>query len=98
MRTQKFKDWLDLKEMAERPQPGGDWGYSHSGTYKGYPTKNQWIKKGQSAVPAFTTDDELFDPHRPHSEYEKAAWNWKANQDIKKNENNRHWRYSLQEV
>jgi superfamily I DNA/RNA helicase len=70
----QFKDWLNISEMAEKPQPGPDWGYSHSSQYQGRPTKNQWIKRGQRAVPAFTTDDELYDPHRPHSDYGKAAY------------------------
>lgn len=68
-----FKEWLK-KEMAEIPQPGSDWGYSHSGEYKGRPTKNQWIKRGQRAQPAFTTSDELYDKHRKHSDYDKAAY------------------------
>jgi superfamily I DNA/RNA helicase len=72
MAYMSFEEWLN--EMAERPQPDKDWGYSHSGEYQGRPTKNQWIKKGQRAVPAFTTDAELYDPHMPHSEYEKAAY------------------------
>jgi superfamily I DNA/RNA helicase len=78
-----FNDWfagnsepvhITKKEMAEVPSPGSDWGYSHSSEYKGRPTKNQWTKKGQRATPAFTTPEELFDPHRPHSGYSKAAY------------------------
>ena len=73
MSYMSFKEWLK-KEMAEIPQPGSDWGYSHSGEYKGRPTKNQWIKRGQRAQPAFTTSDELYDKHRKHSDYDKAAY------------------------
>ena len=78
-----FNDWfagnsepvhITKKEMAEVPSPGSDWGYSHSSEYKGRPTKNQWTKQGQRAIPAFTTPEELFDPHRPHSGYSKAAY------------------------
>lgn len=73
MAYMSFEEWLK-KEMAEIPQPGPEWGYSHSGEYKGRPTRNQWIKKGQRAQPAFTTDDELYDPHRPHSQLDRAAY------------------------
>lgn len=67
-----FQDWLD--EMAAVDQPDSDWGYSHSGEWRGKPTRNMWTKRGQKGVPAFTTGAELYDPHRPHPDYEKAAY------------------------
>ena len=54
--------------------PGKGWGYSHSGEWKGRPTNNQWIKKGEKAIPAFTTNAELKDPQQQHPDYHNAAY------------------------
>lgn len=72
-----------IKEMANAhiqveahvSWPGKGWGYAHAGgEWQGRPKRNQWIKRGEKAIPAFDTEAEWLNPQQQHPDYHNADY------------------------